>query len=58
VFPLLLVGLAAWAFLLVVVVAACRAAAQGDLALVTPARPRNCESRRRRALARALSHVR
>ena len=44
----------AWVAILVMVLAACRAAAQGDLALAA-ARPRSCETRRRRVLRRVLS---
>jgi hypothetical protein len=46
-------ALIAWVAILVVVLAACRAAAHGDLALA-PAAPRGCEARRRR---RAVRHV-
>ena len=56
--PFLVVGVTVWLVVLVVLVAACRAAAQGDLALGDPLRRRDCESRRRRALARVLSQVR
>ena len=46
----------AWVAIVVMVVAACRAAAQGDLALVAVASPRRaCETRRRRVLRRVLS---
>ena len=51
-------ALLAWVVILTVVVAACRAAAQGDLALLVPASPRPCESRRRVAVRRVLSRVR
>ena len=55
---LFLVGaLVAWLAILTVVVAACRAAAQGDTAVLAPAGPRACESRRRRVVRRVLSRV-
>ena len=56
--PFLVAGVTVWLLVLLVLVAACRAAAQGDAALAAPLRRRDCESRRRRALARVLSRVR
>lgn len=50
-------ALVAWLAILTVVVAACRAAAHGDLALLAPVGPRTCESRRRRLVRRALNRV-
>jgi hypothetical protein len=55
---LLLIGaLVAWGLLLALVVALCRAAAYGDLAVAAALRPRACEARRRRAWRRALTRV-
>lgn len=53
-----LVGaLVVWIAVVIVVLAACRAAAQADVALLAPARPRACESRRRRVLRRVLTRA-
>ena len=56
--PFLVAGVTLWLVVLLVLVAACRAAAQGDHALLAPTSPRPCESRRRRVMRRVLSRVR